>query len=123
MKAECTALPQQGIKVGSCQPFSAVGVETVLHQKQIILKLLGVVVGRGSADRLAALLKFVKHVGEEAEITFCGVVWPPGQVHTGDGAFVLLQARKQFFRNTDLPAGGAELVAERLNLIEIFAEN
>src|ERR1019366_4212856 len=74
VKAERAHLPQQGIDVGLWQAFSPVGAETVLHQQEIVLKLASVVVGSGSADGLAALLKPVKHVGEKAAITFCRVV-------------------------------------------------
>src|ERR1039458_5733930 len=56
-------------EVGSCQPFSAIGLEAALHQQQIVFKLCGAAVGGGRVHGVSALLQLVKHVGEKAAIT------------------------------------------------------
>src|ERR1700730_3690466 len=67
--------------------------------------------------------QLVKHVGKKAAITFCRIVRPPGQVDAGNYTFIVLQAREQFFRDPGLSARRTKPVAERLNIVEIFAKN
>ena len=122
VEAESANLPQQGTD-GSCQTVSTVGVQAVLHQHEVALKFFSISVGRWAVLRIAAALKFVKHVGKKAAITFCRIVRPPGEVHSGNRAFVVLQAREQFFRDSGLAARRTKPVTEGFNIMEIFAKD
>ncbi len=99
------------------------GKKAVLHQQKIAFKLCGIAVGRRSVHGLAATLQLVKHIREKAAVTFCRVMRPPSQVHSWNRALVVAQARKQFFGNARLATRRTKAVAQRLNVVEIFAED
>ncbi len=107
----CAPCATANLRKSVASRLSAVRLQAVLHQQEILFELGGAAIGRGSVDGLAALLQLVKHVGKKAAIALCRVVGAPRQMHAGN-AFVRSASGATAVR-VKRPFGGAKNSAGR----------
>src|SRR5271169_3449921 len=123
LEAEGPYFAQQLIDAGSSQAFSAVGLQARSNQRDVVLEFRCAAVGCGSFGGFAALLQPVKHIGEKPAVALSPVVRSPCQMHTRNRALIVHQVRKQLRSGGVLAARRTEAVADRVDVVEILAED